>query len=108
MSGITAERGFAVELDKIDPAAVLARIKSATAEDVARIISAARHFQSLSPEDLLVLISPAAREMLEPMAQAAQAITARRFGRTISLYAPLYVSNYCANAYPEWHNISRH
>ena len=29
------------------------------------------------------------------MAQRAQAITRRHFGRTISLYTPLYLSNYC-------------
>jgi 2-iminoacetate synthase len=97
MSGFAAEHGFAVELDTIDPAAVLARIDSATADNVTRVISQARHFQPLGPEDLLVLVSPAAAALLEPMAQAAQVITARRFGHTISLYAPLYVSNYCAN-----------
>jgi 2-iminoacetate synthase len=30
------------------------------------------------------------------MAQRAQALTRRHFGRTIQLYAPLYLSNYCS------------
>ncbi len=34
---------------------------------------------------------------LEFLAAEARAITLRRFGRTISLYAPLYLSNFCSN-----------
>jgi 2-iminoacetate synthase len=41
------------------------------------------------------LLSPAAAAMLEPMARRAEALTRRHFGRTISLYVPLYLSNYC-------------
>ena len=48
-------------------------------------------------ERLLALISPAAEAYLEDMAQQAHALTIQRFGRTISLYAPLYVSNDCIN-----------
>jgi len=53
--------------------------------------------QSCSVDDLWVLLSPAAGERLEEMAQRAHRITLQRFGRTILLYAPLYVSNYCTN-----------
>ena len=45
--------------------------------------------------ELQVLLSPAASELLEPMAQRAEQLTRRHFGRTISLYAPLYLANYC-------------
>jgi 2-iminoacetate synthase len=45
--------------------------------------------------ELALLLSPAAARFLEPMAQRAQALTRRHFGRTIALYAPLYLSNYC-------------
>ena len=45
--------------------------------------------------ELALMLSPAARPLLETMAQRAQAITRRHFGRTISLYTPLYLSNYC-------------
>lgn len=34
---------------------------------------------------------------LETLAAESQAITLRRFGRTMSLYAPLYLSNYCSS-----------
>jgi 2-iminoacetate synthase len=46
---------------------------------------------------LLALVSPAAEKYLEEMARQAHELTLRRFGRTIQLYAPLYVSNYCVN-----------
>lgn len=46
--------------------------------------------------DLAALLSPAAGEMLEALAARARALTLRHFGRTISLYVPLYLSNYCS------------
>ncbi|MCF7954932.1 MAG: 2-iminoacetate synthase ThiH [Phycisphaerae bacterium] len=47
---------------------------------------------------MLTLISPAGQDCLEEMAQQAAALTVQRFGRTVQLYAPLYVSNYCCNS----------
>ncbi|MCI0498970.1 MAG: 2-iminoacetate synthase ThiH [Planctomycetales bacterium] len=47
---------------------------------------------------LVRLLSPAAERFLEPMAQQARQLTIQRFGRTIQLYAPLYVSNVCVNS----------
>ncbi|MBM4104279.1 MAG: 2-iminoacetate synthase ThiH [Planctomycetes bacterium] len=47
---------------------------------------------------LVRLLSPAAKDFLEPMARQAQALTIQRFGKTIALYAPLYVSNVCVNS----------
>jgi len=52
----------------------------------------------LSFSDFLALLSPAAEAHLEPMAQKARALTLRYFGRTIQLYAPIYVSDYCENS----------
>jgi len=49
-------------------------------------------------EKLLTLISPAAENYLEEMAQFAHQLTVQRFGRTIRLYAPLYLSNDCINS----------
>ena len=48
-----------------------------------------------SPRDMRIFLSPAADAFLEPMAQQAEEMTRRHFGRTISLYAPLYLSNHC-------------
>jgi len=62
--------------------------------DVERVLAR----ESLRPQDLAVLLSPAARSYLEPMAKKAQALTIRHFGRTISLFTPLYLANYCSNS----------
>jgi 2-iminoacetate synthase len=48
-------------------------------------------------EKLLALVSPAAESYLEQMAGIAHALTLQRFGRTVKLYAPLYLSNHCVN-----------
>ncbi len=37
------------------------------------------------------------RSLLEDLAYAAHEVTLRYFGRAVSLYAPLYISNYCRN-----------
>ncbi len=51
----------------------------------------------LSINDLPVLLSPAASEQLETMAQRSHKLTLQRFGKTVLMYVPLYVSNYCTN-----------
>ncbi|MBD1426912.1 2-iminoacetate synthase ThiH [Sphingobacterium arenae] len=48
-------------------------------------------------DDFLVLLSPAASDLLEEMAKLTQQLTQKRFGKTIQLYAPLYLSNECQN-----------
>ena len=48
-------------------------------------------------EDFMALISPAAAPFLEEMAVRSQALTVKRFGRTLQMYAPLYLSNECQN-----------
>lgn len=50
-----------------------------------------------SLEDFKALISPAAEGLLEPMAQKSMELTQKRFGKTIQLYAPMYLSNECNN-----------
>ena len=47
--------------------------------------------------DLLNLLSEQAQVFLEEMAQKAGKITHQYFGRTIGLYAPMYISDYCSN-----------
>jgi len=41
------------------------------------------------------MLSPDSPYSLEQLAAASRAITMRRFGRTMTLYAPLYLSNHC-------------
>jgi 2-iminoacetate synthase len=48
-------------------------------------------------EDFKALISPAAAPFLEQMAQLSHQITQKRFGKTIQMYVPMYLSNECQN-----------
>ncbi|MCJ8165132.1 2-iminoacetate synthase ThiH [Pontibacter sp. E15-1] len=48
-------------------------------------------------EDFKALISPAAAPYLEQMAALSQQLTQKRFGKTLQLYIPLYLSNECQN-----------
>src|SRR6201982_1609797 len=43
------------------------------------------------------LITPKSNQELEAMAQASRALTVQNFGRTMRLFAPLYLSNECIN-----------
>lgn len=69
------------------------QIYDATKQDVLHALEK----DQLTLADFRALISPAAAPYLEQMAQKTQQITQRRFGKTIQLYAPLYLSNECQN-----------
>ena len=51
----------------------------------------------LTTEDFAALLSPAALNHLEEMAQRAQIETRKHFGNSISMFTPLYIANYCEN-----------
>lgn len=70
------------------------RIMAMTAADVERALVR----EHLSDHDFMALISPAAAPFLERMARRSKAITERRFGKTMSMFIPLYITNSCTNA----------
>ena len=70
------------------------KIYAQTPSDVERALSNKHR----TVEDFFALISPAAEAYLEPMAQEARRLTLERFGRTMQLYLPLYLSNICSNS----------
>ncbi len=73
---------------------IQARIDTTTPEDIARCLLKTR----LTIDDFVHLIAPAiTNEQLEQMARKAHQITTQRFGRTIQMYAPIYLSNECHN-----------
>ena len=83
---------FQEVLDAYPESALRAMLARATPERVAAALSR----EDRSVEDLAALLSPHARPHLEAMAREAQRHTRWHFGRTISLYAPMYISNLCA------------
>ena len=60
-------------------------------------VEAALGARTLTEEHFLSLLSPAAKPYLEEMARRAHLLTQQRFGKTVSLFAPLYVANFCNN-----------
>ena len=60
-----------------------------------KAIEAAIYSKNPTIRELALLLSPSAKTFIEPMAQRAKYLTQRYFGKTISLYSPLYLSNYC-------------
>ncbi len=72
-----------------------AQIAAATPAMVERALSHAGHGDL---DDFVALISPAAEPYLERMAAMSRQLTLRRFGRVMSLYVPLYLSNACSNS----------
>lgn len=52
---------------------------------------------TLGKDDFLALLSPAAEDFIEEMAQKAHQLTVQNFGKVIQLYTPMYLSNFCSN-----------
>ena len=65
----------------------------ATDADVSRALSRAAGDRDLW--DFAALLSPAASARIEELARASRRLTERRFGNTVHMYAPLYLSNEC-------------
>lgn len=85
---------FSEELKNYDWEESTAAIMSKTAADVETALS--RKHPGI--DDFMALISPAAAPYLETMAQMSRELTLKRFGKTISLYIPLYITNACTNS----------
>ncbi len=69
--------------------------ENTTKDDVLRVIEKG----SKTPEDFLTLLSPAGQDadVLETMAKKSNELTESFFGKTITLFTPLYLSNVCDN-----------
>lgn len=72
-----------------------ARISESTTEEQARAALAAPR---PGLQELLHLLSPAAMGMIDTLREKASAVRLSRYGRTVGLYAPLYLSNTCVNS----------
>jgi len=84
---------FVAEFNSLPLAALVKRSQGTT-------LAAAR--ESLTNErrsltDFAQLISPVAGVLLEDMGRQSHALTKKRFGKVIRLFAPLYLSNECIN-----------
>lgn len=92
MTTLIEQRSFAGELETTPVRELAAFALGASDADVSRALArnAGRDI-----EDFAALLSPAAGIRLEEVAQAAHRLTVRRFGKTVHMYAPIYLSNEC-------------
>lgn len=84
---------FSKVFDDLSWEEVKESIHNKTAQDVKNALGA----QKRTLEDFKALISPAAADFLEEMAQESHRLTKKRFGNTIQLFVPMYLSNECQN-----------
>lgn len=89
--GIT--KSFLSLFNEYDWEQVSQSILDKTETDVIRALQSSRR----DLEDFKALIAPAAKPFLEEMAQMSSYLTKKRFGNTIQMYAPMYLSNECQN-----------
>lgn len=85
---------FSDELNKISWDEVSKEIYAKTDADVRRALQK----EYCDVNDFMALISPAAEPYLEQMAFLSRHYTEERFGKTISLFIPLYLTNSCVNS----------
>ncbi len=85
------EPDFKLDADELDRLASWSEY--ATHADVERALAVERR----DTQDIAALLSPAALDHLEDVAAFANELTLRRFGRTMHLFAPLYLSNECVS-----------
>jgi 2-iminoacetate synthase len=84
---------FVAEFNSLPLPALVKRSLAANAGSVRESMARSK----LSLADFANLISPAASELLEHMGRRSHAMTQQRFGKTIRMFAPLYLSNECVN-----------
>ncbi len=82
-----------MDLPAIDFATIEALVAACDRSDVERALAAAQP----GIRDLAALLSPAAEPLLGELARRVATLTEQRFGRTIQIYAPLYIHNFCVN-----------
>jgi 2-iminoacetate synthase len=84
---------FVDEFNGLPLDALLERSLSASDAEARRCVRGGKW----SAADFGLLISPAAGRHLEELCRQSRALTRRRFGNVIRLFAPLYLSNECVN-----------
>ncbi len=88
-----AKKSFQDIFDTYNWDETLANINAKTSQDVEYALNKTKR----DLEDFKALLSPAAQPYLEQMAIQSKAITKKRFGNTIQMYIPMYLSNECQN-----------
>jgi 2-iminoacetate synthase len=86
-----------VPIDDTLIAATLERQRLADAARVRDVLAKARDLKGLEAEDMAALMGVSDPELLHETFDAAQHVKQAIYGRRLVIFAPLYVSNMCAN-----------
>ncbi len=89
---------FYDEIKRYDWEKIRVAIHSVTAEEAARAVAKRESGARLDMQDFIALISPEGEKLLERIAALSAELTRRRFGYTVQVYIPLYLSNHCSNS----------
>lgn len=84
---------FSEEISQYSWDEITHRILAKTDADVRNALSKAQ----CNIDDFMALISPAAAPYIEQMAQLSRHYTQERFGKVMSMYIPMYITNSCTN-----------
>ena len=74
-----------------------AEVLAKTEREVDVALAKSRNDEQLDLGDFMALISPKAAPYISEMAELARKYTRRRFGNTVNMYVPLYLTNSCSN-----------
>lgn len=85
---------FSDEIEGTDWDSLTRQIYDKTDADVRRALGKTH----CDVDDFMALVSPAAEPYLETMAQLSRHYTEERFGRVMSMFIPLYITNSCTNS----------
>ena len=84
---------FSDEITRYDWDAITQHIAQKSASDVEVALSK----RVCDIEDFMALISPAAAPYIERMAHLSRQYTQERYGKVMSMYIPMYITNSCTN-----------
>ena len=73
------------------------KMKSVTDQDILDVIQVGRDMKGLSADQVAVLMQAHSPEVLQALYDAAKFVKETIYGRRLVIFAPMYVSNLCAN-----------
>ncbi|WBW95532.1 2-iminoacetate synthase ThiH [Oceanirhabdus sp. W0125-5] len=84
---------FSKVLDRLDDKKILQEIEQVSSNDIINILNK----DQINEKEFLQLLSPEGAKYIEEIAQNSRRNSLKHFGKAITLYTPLYISNYCVN-----------
>ncbi len=94
---VSPQAADAVPIREAEIDAILSQPKQRDAVQVREVLAKARELKGLSMQDAAVLMPISDPDLLSELFAAARHVKEEIYGRRLVLFAPLYISNLCAN-----------